>query len=176
MSLSWLRAAWVLCGQEPGVEEAAGGAEKRGAARNGLHAICCTWAGTLVAPQHRQAPAGRSELDAGLLCSRRTMSKDARRNSRNAKDSVVPQLATECPGGDGRVVTRAATVAMATFPIKPYNKPRAVNGEEPEGLNARKHQTQINFEINKCLLYPSSFLSSFLSFILGSLVHSRNVQ
>lgn len=45
LRLSWLRAAWVLCGQEPGVEEAAGGADKRGAARNGLHAICCTWAG-----------------------------------------------------------------------------------------------------------------------------------
>lgn len=88
--------------------------------------------GTFVAPQCRQAPAGRSEHDAGLLCSRRAVSKDARRNSRNAKDSVVPQLATERPRGDGRVVTRAATVAMATFPIKPYNKLRAVNGEEPK--------------------------------------------
>lgn len=68
LSLSWLRAAWVLCGQEPGAAEAAGGAEKRGAARNGLHAMCCTWAGLLVAPQHRRAPAGRSELHAGLSC------------------------------------------------------------------------------------------------------------
>lgn len=98
------------------MEEDARGAEKKSSllprAPHCLHV-----GGTLVAAV-AQPPPGRSEHDAGLLCSIHTMSKDVRWNF-DAKDSVILQLATECPKRDGCVAMKAVTVVMVTFPTKP---------------------------------------------------------
>lgn len=127
LSLSWLWAAWVQCRQELGVEEDAGGAEKKSSLQP--HAPHCLYVGGTLEAAVAQRPPGRSEHNTGLLCSIHTMSKDVWWNF-GAKDSVILQLATESPKRDGCVAMKAVTVVMVTFPTETYhNKPRTRNRE-----------------------------------------------